>query len=250
MKKVILVLSIFIFFTNTNFSQIIAPNFSFTDTEGNSYNLYDELDAGKTIVLDFFSVNCSSCQVGVPSLETIWQNSGATGTDVWVWGIESLWGTNSEIDSFLITYGGTYPCFATNAVDSVLTLYNITYTPQHFVVCSDHTMKPCSLTDIPAIISGCQSIATEDEIAFVRKAEILGISSYNEVSIDFYNDRASDISIEIYNLLGNKITQFSQFLPEGKKQIKFSKSKLKSGYFIIRLIQGNQLADVKRFGVY
>lgn len=250
MKKNILVFSILLLLNTPNYSQIIAPDFSFTDTKGISYNLYNELDAGKTIVLDFFSVNCSSCQVGVPSLETIWQNSGATGANVWVWGIESLWGTNAEIDSFLLTYGGTYPCFATNAVDSVLTLYNITYTPQYFVVCSDHTMKPTSISDIQAIINGCQSMTTDIETRLEINSEILNISSFEEISIEVYNATPSKITIEVYNLLGNRMNQFSEFLQEGKKQIKFSKANFKTGYYIVRFIKGNKLADVKRFGVY
>jgi len=37
-----------------SFSQVIAPDFSEHDIYGTEYNLYDELDLGKPVVLDFF----------------------------------------------------------------------------------------------------------------------------------------------------------------------------------------------------
>ena len=37
-----------------SFSQVIAPNFDDTDIYGNDYNLYEQLDSGKAVILDFF----------------------------------------------------------------------------------------------------------------------------------------------------------------------------------------------------
>lgn len=38
-----------------------APNFSATDINGNNWNLYDLLDQGKTVILDFSTTWCSPC---------------------------------------------------------------------------------------------------------------------------------------------------------------------------------------------
>ena len=55
-----------------------APNITLTDTEGNQFDLYSELDAGKTVILDLFATWCGPCwnfaQDGV--MESLQDNYG------------------------------------------------------------------------------------------------------------------------------------------------------------------------------
>ena len=60
-----------------------APNLIITDLEGNTHNLYSYLDDGKTVILDFFTVNCTSCQDGAPHLDTFWDDYVTDGTDAY-----------------------------------------------------------------------------------------------------------------------------------------------------------------------
>jgi hypothetical protein len=50
-KTIIVIIALFSF---ASYSQVIAPNFGETDIYGNDYNLYEQLDLGKPVVLDFF----------------------------------------------------------------------------------------------------------------------------------------------------------------------------------------------------
>ena len=39
-----------------------APDITVTDINGNTHNLYNYLDSGKVVVLEFLSVTCGHCQ--------------------------------------------------------------------------------------------------------------------------------------------------------------------------------------------
>lgn len=53
------------FFSFSGFGQLqngtTAPNFTLTDIEGNQHELYQYLDQGKTVYLDFFACHCPFC---------------------------------------------------------------------------------------------------------------------------------------------------------------------------------------------
>lgn len=61
----------------------IAPDFTLTDLNGVTYNLYDELDAGKSVILDISATWCPPCWTYHTSgvLEELYEDYGPDGTD-------------------------------------------------------------------------------------------------------------------------------------------------------------------------
>jgi thiol-disulfide isomerase/thioredoxin len=55
------------------FSQATAYDFTAAECQGNSHHLFDELDAGKVVILEFFMLNCAPCIVATKALENITQ---------------------------------------------------------------------------------------------------------------------------------------------------------------------------------
>lgn len=76
----------------------IAPDFTATDLDGNTWNLYEILDQGKSVVLDFSTTWCAPCwnyhQTGY--FKTVYEEYGPNGTDeMMVFFIEADQGTNT-----------------------------------------------------------------------------------------------------------------------------------------------------------
>ncbi len=153
---------VFLSFLNIK-AQQIAPDFTLTDVNGNTYSLYQELDKGKVVVLDFYITNCGTCQINSPILDSIWQQYGYGGDSVWVWGIETSGRNDSDIINFMQQYGVTFPCFSTLNDDVVIYVYHITYTPQYWVICPNRTYKIVAVNQIVDAISGCKQTSLLEE---------------------------------------------------------------------------------------
>ena len=126
----------------------IAPDFTATDINGVEYNLYELLDAGNTVILDFFATWCGPCwsyrETGI--LDDIWNIYGPGGTgDVYVFSLESdgstttadLYGTGSNTIGDWVT-GTPFPIF--DNVQSIFNAYGNNYYPTIYTVCPNHTL--------------------------------------------------------------------------------------------------------------
>jgi len=81
-KGLILTLILFVI-ANVSLSAQTAPNFTFTDTEGVTHDLYDDyLNQGKTVLLKIFFVNCPPCRAIAPSIQTLYEEWGEGEHDV------------------------------------------------------------------------------------------------------------------------------------------------------------------------
>lgn len=127
----------------------IAPDFTATDINGVEHNLYDLLDEGKKVILDFSATWCPPCWSYHESgaLEQVWEDYGPDGTDeVYVFYIESddtttpedLEGTGANTQGNWIE-GTGYPIIddAANIFDA----YSNSYYPTIYTVCPNRMLQ-------------------------------------------------------------------------------------------------------------
>jgi thiol-disulfide isomerase/thioredoxin len=205
MKKIILLSAIvaLIFATNQIRGQVtngsLSPDWTLTDINGVSHNLFSYLNAGKTVFIDISATWCGPCfayhQSG--AFEDLWVNHGPAGgsgvsssttNDCMVFFIEGdatttnadLNGTGSMTQGDWIS--GTHhpiidPTASTNpTTDVLLAMYNLTYFPTCVMICPDHTMTEVdqyTASQLYAAKQACSSIISPN----TGDAGVLGVNS-------------------------------------------------------------------------
>jgi len=165
-----------------------AANFTLQDLNGNTYTLYDYLDQGKTVFVDFFGYWCSPCWnfMNTHALENLYKEHGPAGApgvdsnttnDVMAFAIESsgddaslacLQGDQScsNTQGDWITAAGDLPLLPTYSPNSnqCVSDYNITYVPTIYKICPNREVvevgQLSSADEYYATVSSCPAPAS------------------------------------------------------------------------------------------
>ena len=164
----------------------VAPDFTLTDLNGTTHNLYDLLNNGYTVILDFSAVWCPPCwsyHTG-GTLEDLYINHGPAGypnvspnttDDVMVFMIEgdentvaNLGGSGGNTQGDWIT-GTPYPIICTDGTvnnDDITADYNIGYWPTIYMVCADRLTTEIGQAQDPySQTNTCPAPASQDNDA-------------------------------------------------------------------------------------
>jgi len=97
------------FLTNAQSGLLEAEDFLVKDVVAEGHNLFDYLDAGKIVVVPFFTTTCGSCNIYTPEIVLSCDDFGCNQGDVFYLGVN--WGSNNiGVTDFITVHAVNYPC--------------------------------------------------------------------------------------------------------------------------------------------
>jgi hypothetical protein len=147
--KHLLYIALFLYATFLKAQNNIAPNLIVTDMNGEYHNLYSYLEEGKSVLLDFFIVNCSPCEEGSGYMFNLWNNFGPEGTDqLEILSIEVYNNTDDFVSEAVENWNLLNPIINLNSIPSDYAPFVSEY-PNYIMICPDRSMTIFSWIDNP-----------------------------------------------------------------------------------------------------
>ena len=205
MKKLVFLFALFL---NMNvYGQLpngsVAPDFTLTDYDGTTHNLYSYLNAGKTVFLEIFAAHCPVCwgHHQTHTMKNMYNNYGPNGTnEIMVLALEhDQW---NDSNAFIgngpawVTQGnwlsGTpYPIFDVEDPNrGVFNDYNVTFYPIVYKICTDKIVERVltseTETQLYQMVQDCQSalltIDVKTDVSIdIKQSKMLVINQYQKV---------------------------------------------------------------------
>ncbi|MNU99962.1 thiol-disulfide oxidoreductase [compost metagenome] len=197
-----------------------APNFTLTDINGTSHTLYDYLDQGKTVYVDFFACHCPYCWSyhNTHALSDLYDTygPGTNSNNVFVIAIEL--DPNNGLNEFYGISGNTqgnwisgtnYPHINPEGTErsAIKSNYAANYYPLIYAICPDRTITvigPKNTAQLYAHISTCdQSLGLDeaDKTFFISQDE-------KAITVHAMTDFLSpQTEIILFDIQGKQITK-------------------------------------------
>ena len=225
-----------------------ATNFTVNDCAATSHTLFTELDAGKVVVLCWV-MPCGMCVAGAKAAYNVVQGYQSTNPGKVVFYLAddlanttcsslSNWATTNAITNStkfsnaaisMSNYGGAPSGMMAKTVVICGTnhsvVYNVNGTP--------------SSTAMKSAIDGCLATGIADPVNEIATLQVFPNPADNSTGMSYSLSNASDVKIEIYNVLGEKVKSiFSGQQTAGEYHVNVNCAELHNGIYFVKLAAG------------
>jgi len=243
-----------------------AVDFTATDVHGHTWNLFELLDSGQYVLIDFFFCSCGPCQDAAPKINESYVYFGCNSGDVNYFAIDT-----GDDDAACIlfdeTFGVEYPTISgvEGGGTQICNDYQIPLYPTVILIAPDRTILEQDIWPIPSaqtIIDALEAHGLEEHDCpppIGIEEPIAGLASISSVypnpagsnaRIVISSEEAMSAGVEVYNAIGIKVLEIQQTdLVPGENTIEFSVADLPTGTYFIRVLKNNELLDVSRLSV-
>lgn len=246
MKKALLTL--FLAFSLTMVMAQTAPDFTFTDIDGNSHTLSEALEEGKVIIIDFFFADCGPCISWAPDIDQL--IADFEGTTVEVWSI-----SDRDSDEYIgnSVFNPTHSNHKAGGVagggDDVIDLYASNFSflgfPTFAVICTDNSITwdiwPLS-SGVPEIRGeltedcGVAELTSVNEISAISDMKLSPNPAADQTMLEFSLEESATLGIEVFNAFGQKVKSINQVdYTNGNHQVSLDVADLASGMYFVRM---------------
>jgi len=172
-----------------------AVDFTATDVHGTEINLFDILDNGQAVLIDFFFTTCSPCQQAVPKLVESYTAMGCNMHDVFYMEI-ATGDSEAACLNWVNNYGVEYPTISGVAGGSgICNQYSITSYPTVILIMPNHEIVIKDLYPIPS----AQTVISALEAQGLQQHDC----SVEDIAPDFTGTDLDGNEINLYDILDN-----------------------------------------------
>jgi len=226
MKRIILS-AFLVLITSVVFAQVqnynvgdVVDDFTVTDTDGNTWNLYDLTSQGKYVYLDFFFDTCGPCQATTPIFNEFHDTYGCNQGNLFMLSVNNGTDSDAEVIAFENALGGDFThapaVSAEGGAGAVDTNLGISAYPTYCLIGADNTLLINDIWPIAnlstfantipasanAIVMEC-SLGTQ-ETSVVDFNIFPNPSTGSQINIALASDTAS-ATVIVYNILGSVV---------------------------------------------
>ena len=191
-----------------------AVDFTATDCHGNEVHLFDILDGGQYVLIDFFFYNCSACNTTAPMMVQSYQAFGCNMHDVFFMEISDR-DSDAICQNWVNNYGVEYPTIGNaGGGGSITNQYGIYAWPTVILIAPDrsiviHDLWP--INNVQSIVTALENQSVQQHNCSTDSEESLinTLNVFPNPANDFVTLGGENLgTISIFNTLGQKIDVF------------------------------------------
>jgi Secretion system C-terminal sorting domain/AhpC/TSA family len=224
----------------------IAPDFTITDLNGTTHNLYTYLAAGKTVYIDFFACHCPSCWAyhNTHAMNDLYNHRGPSGTlsqNVIVIAIE--YDANNGLNEFNGISGSTqgnwlsgtnHPtCNPEGTLRTqIISAYNVVYYPMVYAICPNKQVTLIGTQNETTLynhVSTCVTTGINESTLIDNSITLFPNPSSNLVQLNINHSLSSINAITIIDVNGKVVLDIDKTAIDSA----FDTSLLDNGFYTI-----------------
>ncbi len=264
MKRIIPVLLFTLFFACSGWAQAKinrASNFKVTDIDGQKHQLFEYLNDGKYVLIDFFFTTCRACAAAMPTLHKAYEQYGCNTGEVVFLGID-VGNTDAEVRRFEEKYGHFYPLVSgqNGGGNKVIADYGIPAYPTTLLIAPNRSfvskdiwpVNQANLNRAILQLAGIAPSACPSSVGHFPERGNIEFSIFpnpvvNHATLNIAVAHSMQVTVNIINILGQTVeTPIDSILSEPtSKFVEFEH--LKPGLYLMQLIADGKVISTQRF---